>query len=245
MKRLAAALVLVIINLSCSSIEKIQGRDKAETYFLRGEAYLKDSMYDKAIEKFSLVKNKFPYSPYALKAELRLADTYYAREDYAEAQRLYNTFSELHPKHEDRPYAIYKSGMSFYGMLPSTIDRDISIANKALGEFKKVMELYPNSPYFKDALNKYTECRTKMAEKEFYIAEFYRKRDKYLAAIQRYLNVIERYSGLGFDDKTYYKIAYCYKKLDEKAKAGNYIKKLSSDFPDSEYTKEAKSLYKD
>jgi outer membrane protein assembly factor BamD len=242
---IVVAVCSIFIHFSCSSIEKIEGKDKAETYFLRGEAYLADNVYEKAIEKFSLVKNKFPYSPYAIEAELRLADTYYAKEDFVEAQRLYNTFSELHPKHVKRDYAIFKSGMSYFEILPSTIDRDLALAYKSIQEFKRLMEMYPGSPYFKDALNKYTECRIKLAEKEFYIGEFYRKQDEYLAAIQRYLGVLQSFSGLGLDEKAYYKIAYCYKQLGERDKSKDYINKIVANFPDGEFTKKAKSLYKD
>ena len=235
--------VLFVLS-SCSSIEKIEGADKAETYYLRGEAYLKDNMYIEALEKFNLVKNKFPYSKYAIDAELKIGDTYYQKGDFIEAQKVYSLFAELHPQERRIDYAIYQSGMSFYSSLPSAIDRDITFAKKAIDEFKGVMDLYPNSAYFKDALQKYTELRTKLAEKEIYIGDFYRKRDKWEAAAERYKVVIEQYPNLGFDEKMYYEIADCYKKLDKPDEAKYYIDMLVVTYPNSAYVEKAKDLQK-
>ena len=236
------ALVLLLSLSSCSSIEKIQGADKAETYYLRGEAYLKDGQYEQALEKFSLVKNKFPYSKYALDAELRIADTYYQKEDYLEAQKLYSLYSEFHPQDPKRDYAIFQSGMSYYSLLPSAIDRDMSYAKNALADFKSMMSLYPGSMYFKDVLDKYTELKMRLAEKEIYIGNFYRKRKAYDAAIARYKTVIDDYADLGFDEKMYYEVADCYAKLSQKEEANYYIDMLLIKFPAGEYSGQAKRL---
>jgi outer membrane protein assembly factor BamD len=235
-------LVLILSLSSCSSIEKIQGADKAETYFLRGEAYLKEGMYDQALEKFSLVKNKFPYSKYAIEAELRIADTYYDKESYLEAQKLYSLYSEFHPQDKKRDYAIFRSGMSYYQLLPSAIDRDLGYAKNALVDFKTLMDMYSDSLYFKDALNKYTELKTRLAEKEIYIGNFYKKRKAYEAAVARYKTVIDEYPDLGFDEKMYYEVANCYVKLNQKEEANYYVDMLLVKFPTGEYSGSARKL---
>ncbi|MCX6112378.1 MAG: outer membrane protein assembly factor BamD [Proteobacteria bacterium] len=235
---------IFFILSSCSSIEKIEGADKAETYYLRGVAYLKDSMYIEALEKFNLVKNKFPYSKYAVDAELKIGDTYFQKGDFIEAQRVYSLFAELHPQEPRMDYATYQSGMCFYSALPSAIDRDISYAKKAIDEFKAVMDHYPNSVYLKDAVERYTELRTKLAEKEIYIGDFYKKRDKWEAAAERYKTVIEQYPNLNFDERMYYELANCYKKLDKPEEAKYYIDLLIITYPNSPYVGKAKSLQK-
>jgi len=236
------AIAILMSSYSCSSIESIQGADKAETYFLRGEAYLKDSMYEQALEKFSLVKNKFPYSKYAIAAELRIADTYYQKGSYLEAQKLYSLYSEFHPQDPRRDYAIFQSGMSYYELLPSAIDRDLSYAKGALSDFRSLMDLYPGSLYFKDALNKYTDVKVRLAEKEIYIGNFYKKRGAYEAAIERYKTVINEYPDLGFDDKMYYEVANCYVKLKQKEEANYYLDMLLIKFPTGPYVDSARKL---
>ncbi len=235
-------LTLLLSLFSCSSIERIQGADKAETYYLRGEAYLKEGQYEQALEKFSLVKNKFPYSKYALDAELKMADTYYQKGDYLEAQKLYSLYSEFHPQDGKRDYALFQSGMSYYDLVPSAIDRDMSYAKNALTEFKSMMVLYPGSTYFNDALNKYTDLKVRLAKKEIYIGDFYRKRKAYDAAIARYKTVIDEYADLGFDEKMYYEVADCYAKLEQKEEANYYIDMLLIKFPAGEYAAKANKL---
>lgn len=227
-----ACVSFVMFLSSCSNIEKIQGADKAETYYLRGEAYLKESSYEQALEKFNLVKNKFPYSKYAVDAELRIADTYYQKGDYIDAQKQYELFSEFHPADPRRDYAIYYSGMSYYELLPSGIDRDLSYGPKALAEFRALMELFPNSTYFKEALDKYTSVRMKLAEKEAYIGNFYRKKGEYDSAVGRFKGVLDNYSGLGFDDKMYKEIINCYIKQDKKEDAISYLDIYIAGYPD-------------
>jgi outer membrane protein assembly factor BamD len=235
-------LFCVLCFSSCSSIESIQGIDKAETYYLRGVAYLDESMFQEALEKFSLVKNKFPYSKYAVDSELKIGDTYYKKGDFMDAQRVYSLFAELRPQDPRRDYAIYQSGMCFYSSTPTAIDRDLSLANRGIQEFKTLIELYPSSFYFKDALERYTELRIRLAKKEIYIGDFYKKREKYEAAIARYKTVIENYSKLGFDDQMYYEIAKCYVKLANKDEANYYIDLLVLYSQDSSYAKKAKKL---
>lgn len=229
------ALAAFMLLSSCSNIEKIQGADKAETYYLRGEAYLKESSFEQALEKFNLVKNKFPYSKYAVDAELKIADTYYKKEDFMEAQKQYELFAEFHPNDPRRDYAIFQSGICYDELTPSAIDRDLSNAPKALSDFKTVMELYPNSIYFKDALNKYTDIRIKLAEKEIYIGRFYKRRGEYASAVERYKGVLNNFSELGFDEDMYQEISNCYLKLNNKDEAMYYLDMYMTTYPEGKH----------
>ncbi len=227
-----AAIGFILFLSSCSNIEKIQGADKAETYYLRGEAYLKEGSYEQALEKFNLVKNKFPYSKYAVDAEIKIADTYFKKGDYIDAQKQYELFAEFHPSDARRDYAIFYSGMSYYELMPSAIDRDLSYGPKALAEYKDLMETFPGSLYFKEALEKYTEVRTKLAQKEIYIGHFYRKRGEWNSAIERFKGVLDNYSGLGFDEDMYQEIVKCFIELDNKTEAIYYLDIYIVTFPD-------------
>jgi outer membrane protein assembly factor BamD len=227
-------LILMFLS-SCSNIENIQGADKAETFYLRGEAYFKESSFEQAIEKFNLVKNKFPYSKYAVDAELRIADSYYAKADYVAAQKQYELFSEFHPTDARRDYAVFQSGMSYYELMPSAVDRDLSYGPEALQDFKSLMEIFPNSIYFKDALNKYTEIRTKLAEKEMYIGKFYLRKDQYEAALGRYVGVINNYSGLGPEEDAYVEAVKCLIKLDRKDDAKYYLDLYQAGHPSGKH----------
>lgn len=225
-------LLLPILN-SCSSVDKIKGASKAETAYLRGEYYLSKERYDDALEKFNVVKNQYPYSPFAVPAELKIADSYYKKGDFFDSNRLYIKFAELHPESNDRGYAIYMSALSLYDVLPSSIDKDISVADKAIELFQKYISLYPGAEYYELSQKKYSELRTKQANRIKYIADFYKKRDEYGAALNRYLVLYNEFTDIDLDEELLKNIHYCYKKLKDSENTEIFKNIIKEKFPKS------------
>lgn len=228
-------LLFLAYIMSCSSVDKIKGATKAETYYLQGEYYLNKDRYDDALEKFNTVKNQYPYSPFAIPAELKIADSFYKKGEFFDSNRLYIKFAELHPENKDRGYAIYMAALSLYELIPSSIDKDISVSDKALELFRKYISLYPEGEYFETSKEKFFEIRKKQAARVRYIADFYKKRDEYAAALNRYLVLYNEYSDLTYDEELLYNIYYCYKKLNDSENASNFKNILKEKFPKSNY----------
>ncbi len=181
------ALSLVILA-GCSTSEKYD-LNTAEGLFKSAEILEKDERYEEAITRFADVKNKFPYNKLAAEAELKIADVHFKKEAYIESQTLYQAFVDLHPKHPKVDYALYQSGLSYYNQLPSTIDRDLTSGVKAKEVFQNLLKTNTGSSYAKDTREKIAVINTKLAEKELYIADFYRKRKIYDSALSRYQQV--------------------------------------------------------
>jgi outer membrane protein assembly factor BamD len=236
---------LLLITNCASHIEKIEGTTKVETYFLRGQAYLDENMYQNAIDNFTLVKNKYPHSPYAVDAELKIADTYYAKKEYIDAQKLYSIFSDFHPTDKRIDYALFRSAMSFYNMIPSTVDRDLDYAHKSLKEFELFMRFHPNSLYIDIAKEKHKELKTKLAEKELYVAKYYRRKSKFESVVLRYQSILKDYPGIGLEEEAYYGIAEAYYSMGKKEEAKYYAAMLILHYPDSKYIKFARKVEKD
>ena len=62
--------------------------------------------------------------------------------------------------------------MSFFNQLPSTIDRDLSVAERAILYFDEVITSYATSPFAKDAAEYKTKSLKMLAEKEYYVGRF-------------------------------------------------------------------------
>ncbi|PIS11176.1 MAG: outer membrane protein assembly factor BamD [Bdellovibrio sp. CG10_big_fil_rev_8_21_14_0_10_47_8] len=221
-----------VLLTSCSSNDKKS--DTAEGAFAIAQDYDKEERYEEAIKRYQEVKNKFPYSKYASMAELALADCYYKQESYAEAQVAYQSFKDLHPKHAQIDYVTYRLAMSFFNQLPSTVDRDLTLASSALIYFDEVLTQYPNSEYVKDAKEKKVATLKMLAGKEDYIAEFYFIREKYDSALNRYEELMKKYPGYGFDAKALSRAAVCAAKLGEPGKAKKLVNELEKRFPGSD-----------
>ena len=54
---------------------------------------------EQAIETFQSIIDNYPYSDYAIRAELAIADAYFDNGQYEEALTYYRDFDELHPGH--------------------------------------------------------------------------------------------------------------------------------------------------
>ncbi len=236
--------LLIVVGfcfLACSSSDK--NVETPEGVYAIAQEYEKDDRFEEAIRRYQEVKNKFPYSNWAAKAELAIADVHFKDESYAEAQIAYQAFKELHPKHPQIDYVSFRIGMSFYKQLPDSIDRDLTLGHEAVTAFDEVLKNYPRSEYVKEAQENKSDTLKRLAAKEDYIGNFYFTREKYLASFKRYEKLLLQYPGQGFDAKALSRAAISAHKIDQSDKAQSYLKKLKAQYPDSpEYTEARKVI---
>ncbi|OQW52405.1 MAG: hypothetical protein A4S09_08600 [Proteobacteria bacterium SG_bin7] len=242
-KNLFLPLILVISHslISCSSKETVDP-NSAEGLYNRGLELEKNERYEEAAEKFKEVRNKFPYSKVTTDAELKLADVYYKQEAFPESQVAYQSFKDLHPKHPSIDYVTFQLAMSYYMQLPPTIDRDLTLSQKAITYFDEIITSYPNSKHAKEAKDKKQDVRTKLASKEDYIADFYFKREKYESALGRYEDLLEDFPNLGFDERALFRAAYSAHKIGQLDKSNKYFSRLKEKHPKSEFIKQMAKL---
>ncbi len=234
------ALTLVFLSLTaCSSDEKLDS-SSAEGGYKLAERYEKDERYEESIAQFSQVKNKFPYSTLATESELRIADINFKREDFVEAQSGYQTFKELHPSHPKIDYVTLRLGMSFFNQLPTTIDRDLSLAEKAVLYLDEVVTSHPTSSHVAQAQEVKAKILQMLAEKEYYVGEFYYKRRKYDSALSRFEDLLERYPQSGLTAKALKFAAISAHKVKDATKANSYLQRLQAQFGGSKELRDTK-----
>lgn len=228
---LYVALVAVyILGTSCSSTV-IDNDSPPEAQYAEGERLEKKDRYMEAVERFRILKSRYPYSKYAALATLKIGDVHYKDEAYLEAAAAYKIFRELYPKHEMAPYALYRIGESFYMQMPSTTDRDLDPAQSAIDAYTKLILEYPNSGQKAEAEKRIHELRGKLAEKESYVGDFYFKRELYQAAAGRYAFLLEQYPDFTYNEKALYRLAYSFERMGEYAKAEQSLDRLEREFP--------------
>jgi outer membrane protein assembly factor BamD len=99
------------------------------------------------------------------------------------------------------------------------VDRDQTELINAKREFEKLVARFPQSKFSILAEKKIRECKTKMAEHEFYIGNFYFKQKKYAAALQRFEVIAREYPGVGLDLKVESYIEETKKRLEAEEKS--------------------------
>ncbi len=202
-------ILLLILLLSLASCAAKEPPFDPVAKFREAEQKMQHFKYEEARKDYQEIQENAPDRSYDADIMLRIADTYYGEEKYAEAQVDYRSFLNFHPAHRDAPYAQYQIAMCSYNEI-TTIDRDPSITRTALDEFRKLLEKYPGSPYESEAKKHIAVCRGDLAQYELYVARFYFKKGSYLAAAGRLEKLLRDYPGLSTEkDALYYASLAC------------------------------------
>lgn len=207
----ATLLWLALCGVGCSWLE-VQEDRTAEQLSQEGMVEFNQQRYQSAIEKFEKLKDWYPFSPHAISAELRLADSHYYLKEYDEAAAKYQEFEGLHPKHESVPYAIYQIGRCHFDRL-DTIDRDQTRAQEAVGVFERLIKNYPDSPQAFKAKEHIWVCQKSLAEHDFYVGMFYYKSKHFEAAKERFKAVVRAYPDSGVHNKAVEYIVLCEERM--------------------------------
>ena len=234
MKKILTICLLVLLA-ACAKEPPFDPVDK----FKDAENKMQKFKYEEARKAYQEIQEKAPDRSYDADIMLRIADTYYGEEKYAEAQVEYQAFINFHPVHRDASYAQYQIGMCSYQEI-TTIDRDPALTRTALKEFQALLTKYPRSPYEEEAKKYIAICRDKLAEYELYVGRFYHKKGSYLAAVGRFEKLLKDYPGSTAEKDALYYAGLSYQELGEKAKAISDFETLAAKYP--AMAKEAHSI---
>lgn len=185
----------MIFGPSCAWF-KAEPEKSADELAQEGQQYFETERYKKAIESYKKLKDWYPFSKYALNAELKIADAHFEIEEYSDAILAYEEFENLHPTNENTPYVIYQIGRCYFVQL-DTIDRDQATAQKALDTFNRLIKGYPNDQYAVRAREHMKDCLKSLAANEIYVGLFYFNNKQFKAALARFKSVIDNYPDVG------------------------------------------------
>ncbi len=190
---------------------------------------------------FDEVERQHPYSPWARRAQLMSAFSYYVARDYTKAIQSAQRFLSIHPGNRDAPYAYYLIGLSYYEQI-SDVSRDQKITRLALDSMNEVVRRYPNTRYASDARLKIDLINDHLAGKEMEIGRFYQRSGRWLAANLRFRNVIEGYQSTSHTPEALYRMVESNLAIGVPAEAQKAAAVLGANYPGSEWYKKAFDL---
>jgi outer membrane protein assembly factor BamD len=242
-KKVILSLILIPLLFGCSGkkgLKTIQG--DPETLYKQGLIRFNKRDYPEALKKFEQLKSNFPDSPpYTVWAELKAADCHFLRKEYVEAIAAYEEFKKVHPTYEEIPYVQYQIGLSYFNQM-LTLDRDQTFTKKALSNFEYLIANYPPSLFTEKAKEKVDVCKKRLADHEFYIANFYYKHGKFQAAVSRFEGLLKTFPKGPEEDKTLYLLGKSYLELDQWEKAREAFIKMVNEYPSSSHSHEVKAI---
>ena len=194
--------------------------------------------FGKAIETFQAIIDNYPYSEYAVLAELAIADAYFDDGKYEEALSYYRDFTDLHPQHEKVPYTIYRSALCHQRRVRSA-NRDQTATREALIFLDQLLAKYPYSELAGDGEVLWRELRTTLAQQVKDIGDFYLKRGEWESAAERYRSLLNEYPGLGLDAEALYKLGVCYAAMNRIEEAESIFQAIVQNYRDSVVARDA------
>lgn len=190
--------------------------------------------YATATAQFDLVEQNYPYSSWAVNAQLMQGYVEYLRNNYTSAIGTLDRFIQLHPSHRDIAYAYYLRALSFYEQIPD-IRREQKGTQEAMGALQEVINRFPDSAYARDARLKMDLARDHLAGKEMEVGRWYERQKLYSAAINRFQVVIEQYQTTNHVAEALHRVTEIYLLMGLKDQAARTAAVLGHNYPGSEW----------
>ncbi|HYM17058.1 MAG TPA: outer membrane protein assembly factor BamD [Micropepsaceae bacterium] len=191
--------------------------------------------------QFDEVERQHPYSIWARRAILMSAYCYYEGNRYQEAIDAADRFIQLHPGNKDVPYAYYLKSVSLYEQI-NDVDRDQQKTEDALTSLQDLIQRFPDTEYARDARLKVDLTRDHLAGKEMTIGRFYLRQGEYLAAINRFHTVIDKYQTTSHAAEALERLTEAYLALGVVKEAQTSAAVLGYNYPGSQWYQDAYRL---
>ena len=188
-------------NDTTSDEGKYAGVAERELYDRARDA-LDNNRFNIAVERLEALDTRYPFGEHAEQAQLELIYAYYKNDDWEEARAAASRFIRLHPDHPQVDYAYYLRGLAAWQAGRFSLERlrlidiskrDLGATRDAYGDFRELIQRYPQSEYAPDAQQRIVYLRELLARHELHVADYYLRRGAYLAAVERGRWVIEHY----------------------------------------------------
>ncbi len=245
---LAAATVLLGLTAGCAGSKAKKdvayvARD-VDTLYAAAKDRLDRGDAKQAAALFDEVERQHPYSPWARRAQLMSAFSYYAARDYPKSVQSAQRFLSIHPGNKDAPYAYYLVALCYYEQI-SDVTRDQKITLQALTALTEVTRRYPTTTYATDARLKLDLVNDHLAGKEMEIGRFYQRSGKWLAGTLRFRTVVEKYQQTSHTPEALYRLVESYLVLGLPEQAQKAAAVLGTNYPGNEWYERAYKLMND
>ncbi len=241
-KNVIAACGLALLLAACSSDDKPAYVERPVSELYNSAQDLLDAKeYQKSAEAFDEVERQHPYSVWATKATLMSAYAYYQDNKYDDAITALDRFISLHPANPDVPYAYYLKALSYYEQI-SDVGRDQQMTQHAMDSLDDVIRRFPDSQYARDAKLKKDLTVDHLAGKEMSVGRYYQDRGEYLAAINRFKMVLDKYQTTTHVPEALARLTESYLALGPEGEAKRTASVLGHNFPGSPWYEESYDL---
>ncbi len=244
LRPLLPGLALALLG-ACSSVDpatrltrELLAMPKEEAY-AKGDALVAKKKYDTGRQYLRFVAENYANDPIGKQAALRLADSFFDEKTplgYLEAQARYRDFRSRYPSHPKSDYALFRLAQCADRQAEHP-ERDQANTRVAVGSYRELLQLYPDSPYAAEARARFRSMRNLLAEHEFRIAHFYVRRRLWNAAKLRFDGLFAVYPDYDKLDQALYESGLAELKLGHEEDSRLLWERLRKDYPTSVFVR--------
>tara|TARA_B100000902_G_scaffold362584_1_gene380941 strand:- start:1944 stop:2786 length:843 start_codon:yes stop_codon:yes gene_type:complete len=244
-------LVLILFTTACSKkidneslikeksieLQVLEAYEEGKESLERGDVLF-------AAKKFNEAEILFPQSEWAPKSALMAAYSYYIQDYYGDAIAELDRFIRVYPNHRNLDYAYYLLAISYYEQIVDE-KKDLQAIIDAKKTFDIVINKYPNTEYALDAEFKIDLIDDILAAKEMYVGRYYIDKKKWIPAINRFREVVDKYDTTIYVEEALYRLVEVHYLLGLKDEAEKYAKLLGYNYQSSTWYEKSYIIFND
>jgi outer membrane protein assembly factor BamD len=244
LRLITISLCAAFITAGCSSQQektKIENKPPAELY-QDAQRSLQSASFEEAKDVLEALDNRYPFGDHSEQVQMDLIYTYYKLNETALALANIDRFIRLNPTHKDLDYLYYMRGLTniaadkqlfqdLFGV--DRYNRSPEYALQAFKDFNYLITHYKESQYAADAWQRMVFIKNKLARYEIAIAQWYIKREAFVAAINRSKIVLNNYPDTASTETALEIMIDAYDKLGLEQPKKNALAVLKLNYPDN------------
>jgi len=238
LSKLILPMLIIALFSGCAKHEQTD-KSGAEKEYQAAKLLMGKGNYSAVADNLEKFSANYPYSKYAIQAELLRIFAAYKDDEFILSETLSKKFTERHPTHINVDYAKYMLAMSYYRQR-SPAEKDATMNQLAIDAFKRLLKDHPDSAYAKDGQSRLQLLYNTLAKHELTIGKFYFGRDRFVAAANRFQQVVRLYQTTPAIEESLYYLAASYAKMRMDKDARQTAVLLRHNYPDSSWSAKAK-----
>ena len=242
-------IVIFAILTSCSSETKkvsIIEEDDLELQMIDaykdGYEELKKGDVIYAAEKFNEAELLYPQSEWASKSVLLAAYAFYSQNYYERSINELQRFIRKYPNHKNMDYAYFLLAMCYYENIVDE-KKDLEPLLLSKKKFEYILKNYPNTDFALDAKFKIDLIQDVLASKEMYIGKYYLKKQKWVAAINRFKTILNKYETTIYVEEALHRLVETNYKIGLVDEAEKYANLLGYNYQSSEWYEQSYKIF--
>ena len=246
-KILVIFIIFVLVSSCSEPIKKSIIKEKSlelqvQAAYKEGVEALESGDVLFAAKKFNEAEILFPQASSAPQSALMAAYSYYTQDYYGDSIAELKRFLKVYPGHKDLDYVYYLLAICYYEQIVDE-KKDLQSIINAKETFNIILKNYPNTEYAIDAEFKVDLIDDILAAKEMYLGRYYFERKKWIPAINRFREIIDKYDTTIYAQEALHRLVEVHYTIGLVEEAEKYAQLLGYNYRSSKWYENSYSLF--